>query len=130
MKKIIDRLAEYIEKKDISLNAFDKSLGASNGYIGKQIKNRASIGGNIIEKISCMYTDLSIEWLITGNEPMLRSDKEATTEAIAKPPGCELCAAKDAVIAAQQAQIDTQGDYIELLKEVSPQSSGQKRKAS
>lgn len=75
MKKIIDRLAEYIELKDISLNAFDKSLGMSNGYIGKQIKNKASIGGDIIEKISCIYTDLSIDWLITGKGEILREVK-------------------------------------------------------
>lgn len=46
------------------------------------------------------------------------------------PPGsCKLCEEKDKVIAAQQAQIDTQSDYIELLKAQSPCESGQKRKA-
>ena len=74
MKKIINRLVEYIECKGISFNAFDKSIDASNGYIGKQIKNNASIGGDVIEKISCIYADLNIDWLITGNGKMLRTD--------------------------------------------------------
>ena len=126
MIKIIDRLAEYIEKKGISLNSFDKSLGASNGYIGKQIKNRASIGGDVIEKISCIYTDLSMDWLITGKEPMLKENKAyrepdcridvVDEERLGLLKNCQLCNEKDKVIAAQQAQIATQGEYIELLK--------------
>jgi hypothetical protein len=69
--KIISRLQQYIEYKNISLNAFDKSIDASNGYIGRQIKNQASVGGDVIEKISCVYADLNIEWLITGKGEML-----------------------------------------------------------
>jgi transcriptional regulator with XRE-family HTH domain len=75
--KIITRLHQYIEFKRISLNSFDKSIGVSNGYIGKQIKNEASIGGDILEKISCIYTDLNIDWLITGRGEMLINE---TTE--------------------------------------------------
>jgi hypothetical protein len=74
LMKIIERLKEYIEYKSISFNAFDKSIEASNGYIGRQIKNNASIGGDIIEKISCIYSDLNIDWLITGIGKMLRTD--------------------------------------------------------
>jgi len=70
--KVIQRLYQYIEFKQISLNAFDVSIDASNGYIGKQIKNNASIGSEIIQKISETYTDLSIEWLITGTGSMLK----------------------------------------------------------
>jgi len=82
MKKIIDRLAEYIELKDISLNAFDKSIGMSNGYIGKQIKNKASIGGDIIEKIACVHTDLNIDWLITGKGELLKNSDEVMGKAM------------------------------------------------
>lgn len=77
--KIIDRLYEYIEHKGISLNAFDKSIEASNGYIGRQIKNKASVGGDVIEKISCVYTDLNLDWLITGQGSMLKSDQVSQT---------------------------------------------------
>lgn len=52
MKKIIDRLAYYVDSNNISYNSFDKSIGASNGYFGKQVKNKASIGSDIIEKLS------------------------------------------------------------------------------
>lgn len=71
--KIIDRLSQFIEYKGISLNSFDKSIGASNGYIGKQIKNKASIGVDLVEKISSIYPDLSLQWLIKGEGKMIEN---------------------------------------------------------
>jgi len=70
--KIIERLSQFIDLKGLSLNKFDKSISASNGYIGKQLKNKASIGVDIIEKISRAYTDLNLNWLITGEGEMLK----------------------------------------------------------
>lgn len=139
MKKIIDRLIEYIEFKDISLNAFDKSVGASNGYIGKQIKNKASIGGNIIEKISSVYTDLNIEWLITGKGKMLIVYNQASQpvhvagEPISgytgPPAECEKCKMKDEMIDILRQQVETQNKLINHLEESKSPEYGQKRKA-
>jgi len=135
MKKIIDRLAEYIASKGISHHAFDISIKASNGYIGKQIKKRSSIGGDVIETIVCIYVDLNPDWLITGQGTMLRSSvPELASEGRlpvgggVSPPVCVLCVAKDETIAALKAQIEVQSEYIGLLKEQCPPGSGQKRK--
>jgi hypothetical protein len=99
--KIIDRLSEYIEYKNISLNAFDKSIEASNGYIGRQIKNKASVGGDIIEKISCTYPDLNLEWLITGKGSMLKNQPDVLP--LASDP---------------QVQYGKQNDEIRYLKKI------------
>ena len=77
--KFIERLKEFIDYKRISLNSFDKSIGASNGYIGKQIKNKASMGSDIIEKIISMYPDLNLTWLITGHGNMILDEKNQDT---------------------------------------------------
>lgn len=69
--KLINRLESYIKYKELSLNAFDKSIGAANGYIGKQIKADGSIGSDAIEKISSIYTDLNLHWLVTGAGSMI-----------------------------------------------------------
>lgn len=133
--KIIERLAEYIESKNISFNAFDISIGASNGYIGKQIKNKASIGGDVIEKIACIYTDISLDWLITGKGEMIRNKSNYnTSHNIASEPGqdyeCQLCEEKEKRIDALERIIRTQGSLIDTLQEKSGSSkSGQKRKA-
>lgn len=71
--KPIHRLEAYIKYKKLNSSAFDKSINASNGYIGKQIKNNASIGSDVIEKIASVYSDLNINWLITGEGEMLLS---------------------------------------------------------
>jgi repressor LexA len=78
--KIIHRLKEYIDYKGISLNSFDKSIGVANGYIGKQIKNEASIGADIIEKIVSIYTDINLRWFITGKGEMLQSNVSTVYE--------------------------------------------------
>ena len=74
--KIIHRLQKYIDYKEVSLNSFDKSIGAANGYIGKQIKNEASIGSDLLEKIISTYSDLNLNWLITGEGLMLKGPEQ------------------------------------------------------
>lgn len=133
MNKIIDRLAEYIEFKHISLNAFDKSIGMSNGYIGKQIKNKASIGGDIIEKIACIHTELSIAWLITGKGSMI---KEIEIHKVEEPkeynPGpCEKCKIKDELIESLKREVVTLTHFNKHLVEAdSPVTEVPKRKES
>ncbi|MBX6361275.1 MAG: helix-turn-helix transcriptional regulator [Acidobacterium ailaaui] len=122
--KTIDRLKQYLEYKGISHNAFNKSIGMSNAYIGKQIKNNASLGTDVVEKIVEVYTDLNLEWLITGKGPMLKEEKDgATSENINPMNTCALCEekerliqAKDQVISSLQAQIKLQAEQIEFLK--------------
>lgn len=69
--KLINRLESYIRLKNLSLNAFDKSIGAANGYIGKQIKVNGSIGSDTIEKIASVFPDLNLMWLLTGEGSMI-----------------------------------------------------------
>jgi len=69
--KIIDRISQFIEYKGLSDNAFDKSIGMGNGYIGKLKKASGSVGGDVIEKIADIYTELNLIWLITGKEEMI-----------------------------------------------------------
>ncbi len=69
--KIIDRIVAFIKHKKLSMRAFETSIGLSNGYISKQYKSSASVGGDIIEKIIMEHTDLNPLWLITGKGSML-----------------------------------------------------------
>ena len=109
MEKAIDRLQSYLKAKGVSLNSFDKSIGAANGYIGKQIRNSGSIGSDMVEKIHRIYTDLNLNWLLTGEGVMLKEFQSPTpaTASQAPAPSCPLCPEKEKVIAAQQSHIDT-----------------------
>lgn len=69
--KLIDRLKEFIDYKGVSLNSFDETIGAGNGYVGKQIKRSASIGSDVLEKIFLAFPELNPTWLLTGSGSML-----------------------------------------------------------
>jgi len=73
--KLISRLQLYINFKGISYNSFNKSIGATTGYISRMIKNEASVGSDMIEKIIEIYPDLNIYWLFTGNGSMIIDER-------------------------------------------------------
>ena len=64
-----DRIQQYIDYKGIATFPFEKSIGCSNGYWRKT----KSISANILTEIARTYSDLSIEWAVTGEGRMLRS---------------------------------------------------------
>lgn len=69
--EIVDRIHLFIKFKSLSLSEFDRSIGVGNGYIGKQLRHRASIGSHIIEKIINSHPELNVRWLMTGEGEML-----------------------------------------------------------
>lgn len=46
---ILDRIKDYIDKKGISIAAFEKSIGMSNASFGKSLKNNGAIGTDKLE---------------------------------------------------------------------------------
>lgn len=67
---IKDRLSVFIEYKNLSKYAFEKSIGVSNGFFNSINK---SIGSDKLGYISKTYPDLNISWLITGDGEMLNT---------------------------------------------------------
>jgi hypothetical protein len=77
--KIIDRIILFIRYKNLSMRAFDMSIGVGNGYTSKQSKSGASVGSDVLERIIDTYPDLNPLWLITGKGNMIL-DIEKTEE--------------------------------------------------
>ncbi len=71
--RLIERIQEYLTLYDISAYEFEHSCGLSNGYVGKQLKGKGSVGSDILEKIKRTYTELSLIWLVTGKGKMILS---------------------------------------------------------
>lgn len=67
---------QFIEHAGLSARQFDLSIGASNGYTLRMNKNKASVGSDVIENIIRAYPDLNVEWLLTGEGKMLKSEME------------------------------------------------------
>ena len=67
---ISDRLKYLIKKEGLNVHQFEKSIGASNGYV-HHLKN--SISFDKLEKILEIFQELNIEWLLFGKGSMLKS---------------------------------------------------------
>jgi hypothetical protein len=50
--RVIDRLQEYLTRKNISPYNFEKNCGIANGYLSKQMKGKGSIGSEIINNLT------------------------------------------------------------------------------
>lgn len=71
---ILDRIKLYIDTKGISIAAFEKSVGMSNASFSKSLKNNGAIGTDKLENILNVYSDISPEWLLTGQGDMLKEE--------------------------------------------------------
>lgn len=75
MAGTLHRIKEYIDHKGISMRAFEASTGLSNGSFASQLKNDKTIGVDRLENILRVYSDINIEWLLTGEGEMLKQDQ-------------------------------------------------------
>ncbi len=70
--KAIERISAYLTYKIITLHKFEQTVHLSNGYFQKQLRNKGSIGSDILIKIADNYNDLDIIWVLTGEGNMLK----------------------------------------------------------
>lgn len=66
---IKERIRQLIDFKRLSVLAFEKSVGLSNGYL----RNTANVSAENCAKILSTYPDVSAEWLLTGEGEMQKS---------------------------------------------------------
>jgi len=117
---ISDRIIQYLDKKDITKYRFYKETGLSNGFLDK----KGNIGSDKCEIISSCYSDLSMEWLITGNGSMLKDEPILTVkepfQVYEVRPGkdeeCPRCIEKKLRITELKEMISVQKDLINELK--------------
>lgn len=112
--KTIQRLVYFIDSKGINFNKLSIEIGVSNSYFSKMVRNNASIGSDILEKILRKFPDLNPSWLLTGSgemiiDPLKIGENNIEALPIRKdelPPGpCRQCEGKDQIIAALQDTI-------------------------
>ena len=73
---IIERIYQVFDYKGDSVYKISKEIDVSNGYFSKTRAKQGNVGSDIIEKIVNYYTDVNVEWLITGNGEMLKPNVE------------------------------------------------------
>lgn len=73
MSTSLQRIKTYIDSIGVSVSAFERSVGMSNGSFSSQLKSSRSIGVDKLENILSEYSDLNPTWVITGEGSMLKS---------------------------------------------------------
>lgn len=66
-----DRIKAFLKSQNITVTSFEESIGVSNGYVNAISK---SIGIDKINTILEKYSNLNIEWVLTGKGTMLKND--------------------------------------------------------
>lgn len=66
---IRERVIKYLDFKGITKYQFYKETGFSNGFLDKP----GTIGADKCEKIIYLYSDINLNWLVTGNGEMLKN---------------------------------------------------------
>lgn len=67
---INQRIIEFLENKQISVNAISKEICVAQSTLNTQLKGQAALSTRIVEKILVAYPDLSAEWLMRGKGDM------------------------------------------------------------
>ena len=75
---ILERLHQYMMLRNLSFNKLEKSINASHGSISNAWKCNRNVGSQVIEKILNFYKEISAEWLLRGEGPMLLQTKVNT----------------------------------------------------
>lgn len=112
-----ERLKEYIEYKRTNVRSFEIKSGLKNGSIYRVVKNNSSLNGDSIASIGKAWNDLNLNWLILGEEEMLKLTNDDTDRSITqnfenKQNNFE------AQLHRADMQIELQNDMISLLKEM------------
>ncbi|MBQ0157853.1 MAG: helix-turn-helix transcriptional regulator [Bacteroidales bacterium] len=70
--KITDIVSSILQNKGITIRRFEKVIGCSDGVISRAIRNGTDIQAKWLFAIAEAYPDISAEWLLRGEGPMLR----------------------------------------------------------
>ena len=76
METIIGRIKKIIENENVSVRVFEEKIGTSQGVINKSINANADIKGSLLNRIVEIYPHYNLEWIITGNGDMIKTDDD------------------------------------------------------
>lgn len=72
---ITERLKQFIDSINVSISAFEKSIGMSNASFRKIYNNNGAIGSDKLERILNTYPQLNPSWLLTGEGSMILGEE-------------------------------------------------------
>lgn len=71
---VLQRVISICRQKSVSESQFAKMIGSNQKTINQQFRGERSISLDTISKILSSFEDISAEWLLRGEGPMLKSE--------------------------------------------------------
>lgn len=114
------RLIKFIKFKSLSQAKFEKAIGVSNGFVNNISK---SIGVEKAQRISNIFPELNIGWLLTGEGEMLKEEEPTIDEEIQHLE--KLIEAQSEAIRSQKLLIAMLQEKIETLQRAIAEEEGE-----
>lgn len=114
------RLIKFIKFKSLSQAKFEKAIGVSNGFVNNISK---SIGVEKAQRISNIFPELNIGWLLTGEGEMLKEEEPTIDEEIQRLE--KLIEAQSEAIRSQKLLIAMLQEKIETLQRAIAEEEGE-----
>lgn len=73
---IVERLQKILSYSNLSVRALAIKCSLKQQTLDKHIKGISEPSANTLMSIAAAFPELSTEWLLLGNGPMLKEDKE------------------------------------------------------
>ena len=74
MKNILNAFLKVAENENIKITQLEKAIGASKGVLSRAIANSSDVQAKWFLSLVENYPKYNIDWLITGEGPMLKQD--------------------------------------------------------
>ena len=76
MENILGRIEKIAYNEGIKITALERKIGASKGVLSRAIANGTDIQSKWVQKIVENYPQYSTDWLLTGNDQMLKQNAQ------------------------------------------------------
>lgn len=84
-KQLKERVSQVFKYKKLNVNSASRILGIPQRTLNRQVNEEGKVGMELIYAIMNNFSDISSEWLISGEGEMLSSQKDALSLADASP---------------------------------------------
>jgi hypothetical protein len=112
---IFERLDKYFKYMELTKNKVSALTGISPGLLSKGLKkDNTSLGSEKIIRLLEYFPDLSAEWLLREEGPMIIDDDGVKEKSIVEE--CRVCEEKDKLVESYQQQIKHLDQEIEWLR--------------
>lgn len=86
MEEVVkQRIRDLLAKKQISITSLSRSVGANQKTLNNQINGGTALSASTILLIKQVIPEIDFDWLLTGEGPMLKSDKSKESLPVASP---------------------------------------------